>query len=111
MKEVSKICPGNEFYLCGYSFGACIAIEMALLLEKGGIKPKKLILLDGSHNFVASFMTHHKQRMVCEVGPKLETESLCAFVSQFVQRLQKQVSVEWFMHCNVAFLFLLLISI
>lgn len=69
---------------------------MALLLEKRGLMPKKVILLDGSHNFVSSFTMYHKQRLLCGVGPKLETESLCAFVSQCVHSLQNKVSVKSF---------------
>lgn len=58
--------------------------------------PKKVILLDGSHNFVSSFTIYHKQRLLCGDGPKLETESLCAFVSQFVHSLKNKVSVKSF---------------
>ncbi|XP_043486066.1 fatty acid synthase [Polistes fuscatus] len=55
MKQVQKKGP---FHIAGYSFGACIAFEMGLQLEKAGEKAV-LTLLDGS----PAFITLHTQQI------------------------------------------------
>ncbi|KAJ1529566.1 hypothetical protein ONE63_006337 [Megalurothrips usitatus] len=49
----------GPYSLVGYSFGACIAFEMALQLEKLGEKVE-LTLLDGSHSYVASHTGNYR---------------------------------------------------
>lgn len=53
LKQVKSKQAKGPYTLVGYSFGACIAFEMALQLEKAGDKVE-LTLLDGSHSYVAS---------------------------------------------------------
>ncbi|XP_052131364.1 fatty acid synthase-like [Frankliniella occidentalis] len=53
VKQVKSKQAKGPYTLVGYSFGACIAFEMALQLEKSGEKVE-LNLLDGSHSYVSS---------------------------------------------------------
>ena len=81
MKQVQ---PEPPYKLIGYSFGACIAFEMALQLQKEAEDSvKALTLLDGSHLYVASHTAHYKAKLT--EGRKLEEESeaLLAFITQF----------------------------
>lgn len=41
----------ENFYLVGYSFGAMVAIEIAKLLEKTGLKGQ-IVLIDGAPTFL-----------------------------------------------------------
>jgi fatty acid synthase len=77
-QEVRRVQPHGPYHVVGYSFGACIAFEMALQLQAAVKEEVKLSLLDGSHAYVAA---HTEQRR----GTKDEDEAaaLCAFVLQF----------------------------
>ena len=95
--------PSQPIRLVGYSFGACIAFEMALQLQKSGKKSiiaEPLILIDGSPDFLTVQTTQYidqiaKQKnkageeigidVACEVG------ALCAFVEQLVPSNVQQV--------------------
>ena len=48
-QALEDICPHGDFHLCGYSFGAVLAQEVALQFEARSRRPNSLILLDGSH--------------------------------------------------------------
>ena len=76
-QELQSVAEGGPYNLVGYSFGACIAFEMALQLQGAG-KAVKLSLLDGSHAYVAA---HTEERRGTEAED--ETEALCAFILQF----------------------------
>ncbi|KAG7205432.1 hypothetical protein KM043_007425 [Ampulex compressa] len=64
-KAVQQVQKKGPYHIAGYSFGACVAFEMALQLEKSGEKVV-LTLLDGS----PAFVVQHTQ----EIG-KQATES------------------------------------
>jgi len=75
--------------LAGYSFGACVAVEMALQLQQQGCGSgvKSLVLLDGSHSFVAAYTDRTRQRLaVTGDTPGTEAGVICTFVSQFAVR-------------------------
>lgn len=48
--------------VAGYSFGACVAFEMALQLEQEG-SLSTVTLLDGSHSYVSTHTTAHKEAL------------------------------------------------
>ncbi|CAF1562871.1 unnamed protein product, partial [Adineta steineri] len=54
IKKIIETQPTGPYLIGGYSFGACIAVEIALQLPTIA----HLLLLDGSHSYVA---THTKQ--------------------------------------------------
>ncbi|NEU32875.1 hypothetical protein GN156_19445, partial [bacterium LRH843] len=76
----------------GYSFGACVAFEMGLQLEKAG-EQVSLVLLDGSHSYVASHTGNYKSR---HVDPsQAEADALTYFIMLFkdvdYQKTQKEI--------------------
>ena len=54
LQKILELQPAGPHLVGGYSFGACVAVEMALQLPSIG----HLLLLDGSHSYVAA---HTKQ--------------------------------------------------
>ena len=89
MQTLKEIHPEGVVRLAGYSFGACVAVEMALQLQQqdssGSVQ--SLILLDGSHSFVAAYTDRTRQRLAVSGNtPGTEAGVICAFVSQFAFR-------------------------
>uniref|UniRef100_A0A8C4QVB8 Fatty acid synthase n=1 Tax=Eptatretus burgeri TaxID=7764 RepID=A0A8C4QVB8_EPTBU len=82
---IRKVQAQGPYRLAGYSFGACVAFEMALQLEQaagdqpGQVKP--LILLDGSHTYVAAHTKVYRARLSGKAAE--ESEAFCAFVQLF----------------------------
>lgn len=83
----------QPFHLAGYSFGACVAIEMALQINQSESTAeinmgktsvlKTLLLLDGSHMFVAAHTGSYRQQMTITEGSQAETAALCNFMEKF----------------------------
>ncbi|CAB3365146.1 Hypothetical predicted protein [Cloeon dipterum] len=86
VKAVKKFSPKGPYSLAGYSFGACVAFEMGVQLEKSGEKVK-LALLDGSPSYVAAHTGNYKARQARSTSPQRaevqEADALTFFVSQF----------------------------
>jgi len=62
VQRLKAIQPDGVIRLAGYSFGACVAIEMALQLQQQpDVTVESLVLLDGSHSF-ATYMDNNLQR-------------------------------------------------
>lgn len=54
--EAMKSVHGSGPYrLVGYSYGACLAFEMALSLETAGETDIKLVLIDSSHLYMSTY--------------------------------------------------------
>jgi fatty acid synthase len=101
IKRIEMIQPHGPYHLAGYSFGACVAIEMALQLQQRQAASgdsdsssnshdhvTSLTLLDGSHSFVAAYTGRTKERLSLGVDTaRTETEAVCAFISQWALRL------------------------
>jgi len=104
LKEIKKVQPHGPYNIGGYSFGAGVAFEMALQLEKDDPKNvKNLILLDGSHSFVATFTKSMKsgytvnpnmplEEMEARKQSAFETAILTLFVTQLVKTKRKQLT-------------------
>ena len=65
----------------GYSFGASVAFEMSLQLERDNVDVVSLTLLDGSHSYVGTHIQHHVDRLSSETNV-LQAEGLTAFALQ-----------------------------
>jgi len=52
---VRRAQPEGPYRLAGYSFGACVALEMCSQLQAQGVDVDFLFLLDGSHSYVAAY--------------------------------------------------------
>ncbi|CAG9818816.1 unnamed protein product [Phaedon cochleariae] len=90
--QIRTVQSKGPYTLIGYSFGACVALEMGVWLEKNGEKVK-LLLLDGSHSYVA---THTgKARSKYEKNSSAEqTDVLVYFILQFKDFDPQKVASE-----------------
>jgi len=98
--------PDGAVRLAGYSFGACVAIEMALQMQQqdssGSVQ--SLMLLDGSHSFVAAYTDRTRQRVALSGDTaSIESGVICTFVSQFAFRLARseEVCSVYFFHSQI----------
>ncbi|CAF3633377.1 unnamed protein product, partial [Adineta steineri] len=89
IKKIIETQPTGPYLIGGYSFGACIAVEIALQLPTIA----HLLLLDGSHSYVA---THTKQYRAKFNEPNhAEAAVLYAFLQQYIPNLdQKKILFE-----------------
>lgn len=88
IKMMKTVCQNGPVRLAGYSFGACVAIEMALQLQQQyGVQ--SLVLIDGSQSYSATANRLRTQSLGILLGDVAGTESaiICRFVSLFVFRL------------------------
>jgi len=98
---MKAIQPDGAIRLVGYSFGACVAIEMALQLQQqagpmNGQTVESLVLLDGSHSF-APYLDNSKERMTFSgltAGADVTTiKSLLMIASRFTS-LSREVCCQ-----------------
>ncbi|XP_014669584.1 PREDICTED: fatty acid synthase-like [Priapulus caudatus] len=88
IQKITDHYPMGAVHLGGYSFGACVAFEMALQLQQTQRTIGHLVLLDGSHSFVAAHTRKYSARAPAERATfEVETfsEALCAFMMQFME--------------------------
>ena len=101
---VRDIVPQGPYRLAGYSFGACVAMEMAMQLEKTN-EVDSLILLDGSHKYVEARAVWHRNRLTVEQGfwdSSAVAVGLCTLSPQYapidkmklLEALQTETSIE-----------------
>ncbi|XP_049809979.1 fatty acid synthase isoform X1 [Schistocerca nitens] len=81
LENVKKIQSKGPYTLCGYSFGACVAFEMALQLENAG-EAVSLFLLDGSPSYVAAHTGNYRARKSLDRKGE-ECDALTYFVQLF----------------------------
>ena len=100
IKCMREIQPKGPYHLAGYSFGACVAIEMALQLEKSN-EVEKLFLLDGSHAYVEARTLWHRKRLIMKEGswgPEAMAEGLSTLAPQYAkvdkEKLLKALKAE-----------------
>ena len=67
IQRIRDIVTEGPYRLAGYPFGVCVAIEMALQLEKTN-EVESLVLLDGSHKHVEVRTHWHRKRLAVEQG-------------------------------------------
>lgn len=92
IKQIKNRKPQGPYFLCGYSFGAALVLEMGLQFEKSG-EIAQVVLLDGSPVYVRSFLEnlfikHEKST------DKSKTAILVNFVSAFTSINQDNVSID-----------------
>ena len=97
----------QPFHLAGYSFGACVALEMALQVSQSESMTEttsgqssvdtlqSLILLDGSHKFVAAHTGLYREHMTITEGSQAETVALCNFLEKFTLGDLNEVSFSY----------------
>jgi len=72
----------GPYTLCGYSFGACVAFEMGLQLEKLNERVQ-LVLLDGSPSYVSAHTGNYRARHAKQNRQDEESDALTYFISLF----------------------------
>ena len=83
--------------LAGYSFGACIAIEMALQLQqRADVTVESLVLLDGSH-FFATYIDNNLQRMMLSKLTADTDVTTLKSLLMFASRFTSSTEVCWSM--------------
>uniref|UniRef100_UPI00398F77C5 fatty acid synthase n=1 Tax=Pristiophorus japonicus TaxID=55135 RepID=UPI00398F77C5 len=83
---IKQVQPEGPYRIAGYSFGACVAFEMCTQLQAQASVPRPvdcLILLDGSHSYVAAYTQSYKAKLTTGNDAEAETKAMCAFVGQF----------------------------
>ncbi|RNA09364.1 fatty acid synthase [Brachionus plicatilis] len=82
-KEIEKVKGADtKINLCGYSFGASVAFEMALQKTN---RVRTLTLLDGSHSYVNVQVNAYKTKLQLDNSAETESEALFTFYQQFGQ--------------------------
>ncbi|KAJ2944093.1 hypothetical protein O0L34_g18059 [Tuta absoluta] len=85
--------PQPPYTLLGYSFGASVAVEMALQLEAAGCEAR-VVLIDGSPAYVATHTTKGKAKRKARSPAADEADSLAYFVQLFKDVDTVKVSAE-----------------
>ena len=84
MNQVRAVQPQGPYCISGYSFGACVAFEMALQLQAvQSDSVEKLYLLDGSHSYVAAHTALYKAKLSPGDSTQAHIEAMIAFMYQF----------------------------
>ncbi|PSN28987.1 Fatty acid synthase [Blattella germanica] len=95
VKQIRKMQPTGPYSLCGYSFGACVAFEMGLQLEKLSERVQ-LLMLDGSPSYVAAHTGNHRARYTKENKKDEECDALTYFIQLFtdadIQKIKQQLA-------------------
>ncbi|KAF2898262.1 hypothetical protein ILUMI_07913 [Ignelater luminosus] len=88
IKQIKTVQIKGPYTIIGYSFGACVAFEMGIQLEAAGERVK-LLLLDGSHSYVATHTKNKKGDVAVE-----QSEALVFFILQFKEVDQQKLVTE-----------------
>ncbi|CAB3260160.1 unnamed protein product [Arctia plantaginis] len=91
--HVRSLQPQPPYTLMGYSFGAGVAFEMALQLEKAGCETR-LVLVDGSPAYLATHTTRGKKKRATRTQTTDEADALAYFVQLFKELDPAKVSAE-----------------
>ena len=94
IKSIQKEGP---YQILGYSFGGCVAVEVALQLQStlpSESAVKKVTLLDGSHNYVLSIIGIYSESLGSGDRNELETAMICAFVDHIIRRVGAKETTE-----------------
>ena len=88
LQQIKQVKPEGPFRLAGYSFGCCVAFEMALQLsDPHQGQPSTLAslhMLDGSHEYVKSHTEVYRQKISSEDSSEAEALVLYSFISNFI---------------------------
>lgn len=84
--------PNGSYNLIGYSFGATVAVEMALQLNAGGDNCS-LVMLDGSHAYVKFFTSRYSSDLPTEADK--QTAALSSFLETVASVEEAHVSLPF----------------
>ncbi|ESO84944.1 hypothetical protein LOTGIDRAFT_235996 [Lottia gigantea] len=88
LEQMDTIQPNGPYRLAGYSFGACVAMEMALQLKAHNPDDPNivqcLVLFDGSHKYVAAHIQPYLDKISPGNDAQAEAYGMMAFIQQFM---------------------------
>nr|KAG5704186.1 hypothetical protein BaRGS_009716 [Batillaria attramentaria] len=87
LQEVTRVKPDGPYRLAGYSFGSCVAFEMAAQLCHHYDSPdimEALYMLDGSHQFVGAHTMAYRKKLTNQDAGEDEALVMYGFINQFV---------------------------
>jgi len=96
LQQMQSVQPQGPYRLVGYSYGACVAFEMATLLQRGSEQAsshiRQLALLDGSHRYMKMYRDAYRAAYGVAAADLLndalfESEALCGFALRFAPDL------------------------
>ncbi|KAJ8935858.1 hypothetical protein NQ314_012613 [Rhamnusium bicolor] len=90
--QIKLVQSKGPYTLIGYSFGACVAFEMGVWLEKHNEKAK-LLLLDGSPSYVATHTGKARSKIQGNTAAE-QSEVLIYFILQFKEIDQQKIVAE-----------------
>ncbi|KAJ8971093.1 hypothetical protein NQ317_003048 [Molorchus minor] len=93
INEIKTVQPNGPYTLIGYSFGASVAFEMGVWLEKNNEKAK-LLLIDGSPSYVATHTGKARSKSQGNTDAE-QSEVLVYFILQFKEHDQQKLVAEF----------------
>ncbi|XP_044747246.1 fatty acid synthase-like [Coccinella septempunctata] len=94
LEHVKTVQPHGPYTIVGYSFGACVAFEMGLQLEKEG-QEVKLWFIDGSPSYVSVHLVRERANKSIEANTDEEqSEALVFFMTQFRDVDEEKIVAE-----------------
>jgi len=95
LNEIKRVQPQGPYRIIGYSYGACVGLELATgLQQQNPSQPNvvsSLILLDGSHRYMRTYRNAWRKaygvgedQSLEDYSTMFETEVLCAFTMRIV---------------------------
>lgn len=91
--HVRALQPDGPYTLLGYSFGASVAVEMALQLQAAGCAAR-VVLVDGSPAYVATHTTRGKAKRAERTPAADEADALAYFAQLFQEVDAVRLSAE-----------------
>lgn len=88
--EIKTVQPRGPYTLIGYSFGACVAFEMGLILENAK-ETVKLMLIDGSPAYITTHTGKARVQKIRGNTAAEQAEALLYFILQFKEVDQQKV--------------------
>jgi thioesterase domain-containing protein/acyl carrier protein len=79
IKEMRRIQPNGPYKLLGYSFGASVALEMALQLKEQGHHAEKLVIVDAANPLLTkdeSFEDDYKKAFISQIEKSINVKEL-----------------------------------
>ncbi|KAH6943518.1 hypothetical protein HPB50_022696 [Hyalomma asiaticum] len=83
IQKIMLLQPEGPYHICGYSFGATVAFEVALQLQASAALVGTVTLLDGAPKFF-SLYTQDRRSRFGERKKDHETAVLCGFLAQYL---------------------------
>ncbi|XP_064478735.1 fatty acid synthase-like [Ornithodoros turicata] len=82
LQKIVEVQPHGPYHVVGYSFGASVAFEIAVLLQERKLEVGSLTLLDGAPGYVSAHTDSYKSKF--SDNNEEEASLFCAFLMQYL---------------------------